>query len=104
MDAVIEHTTPQDTNQLHDNHVKGEDVRVACQGCRGNRTLLPPSFAASVEDEEDERQEEDVVGDKVGCIDRKTASIYEAVILQGVERGIGGRIDRHVCLFVCLDE
>ncbi len=83
----------QNTDHLHDDRVKGEDVRVARHGCRGNRTLLPPSFVADIEDKDDEREQEDVVADKVGCIDRKTASVYEAVQLQKVEGGAGGRID-----------
>lgn len=61
--------TSQETDNLQDNCVKGEDVRVANNHCRGNRALFPPSLVAHVDDE-DEEGEEQGVGEEDGCKDR----------------------------------
>ncbi len=47
---------------------------MAHDGCPGNRALLPPSFAANIDDEDEEREEEDV-GDEEGCEDGNCRSV-----------------------------
>lgn len=66
--AIIVETTPQETDQLYGNNVKGEDVRVVHDCCCGIRVLLPPSLVAHMEDEDEEREIEDVV-DEEACKD-----------------------------------
>lgn len=88
----------QDADQLQDDHVEGEDVRVARHWtCGGSGALFPPSLAAHTEDEDEEREEEEEA-DAEGYIDGN-AFPEDGAVLEGVmERGVGGGIDRHICM------
>ena len=66
VDAITQEAEPQETDQVQGRHVKGEDVRVTRQCCRGHRTLFPPSLEAYEEDEDEEWKEEDGA-DEEGC-------------------------------------
>lgn len=66
---------PNGVDHLHDNHVVGDEVRVACR----SGTLLPPSLVAQMEDDDEEREEEEDVGDGEGGENKITSSGAKAV-------------------------
>lgn len=93
VDAVQEEARPQDTGQLQDNHVVGEDVRVTRHHCCGCRGLIPPSLVAHIENKDEEREKDEDEADQAGCIDGNAPSGVEAVIKLSMEGGVGGGID-----------
>ena len=67
VDTTADEGGPEDTHQLHEDHVVGKDIRVAC-GRVG--ALLAPSFEAQVEDKDVERKEDEDADDgKDGDVD-----------------------------------
>ena len=77
-----------DANQLHGDHVVGEDV-YGIHWSAG--VLFPPVMGTIGEDKDGEREEEENVGEGEGCEDGGTRCVIEADVEEGVAGGVGGR-------------
>lgn len=84
----------RDANQLHPNHMVGEDVR----GVHGVAAPLPPpALETEAEDEDGEGEEENGVGEGEGNKDGVARRGVEAAVEEGIVGGVGGRgVDGHV--------
>lgn len=78
-----------DADQLHGNHVVGEDVRGIHHFVLA---LLPPALETSGEDKEGEREEEQDVGDREGSEDGGARCGVKAAVEKGVRRRREGHI------------
>lgn len=82
---------PGDTEQLHGDHVVGEDI---CGIHRAAAAVLAPALEASVEDIDGEGQEEQDVGDGEGCEDAGAGRCVEAAVEEERWGRVCGRLMR----------